>query len=72
MKAEFELTGPILLSLSHDSPDLIPVILLEFASVVDALQNGFIFNPGLYHLTLLTSLTSVNQFLTGKKPSAAE
>lgn len=70
MKAEFELAGPILLSLSHDFPDLVPVILLEFASVVDALQNSFTFPPGLYHLTLLTSLIAVNQFLRGKSPAA--
>lgn len=70
MQAEFEPTDPVLLSLSHDSPDLIPVILLKFASVVDALQNSFTFSPGLYHLTLLTSLIAVNQFLRGKNPEA--
>lgn len=37
MKAEFDLTGLILLSLQHDSPDLLPLILLEFVSVVDLL-----------------------------------
>lgn len=74
MKAEFDLTGLILLCLSHDSPELVAVVLLEFASVVDLLcTSKFV----VLFLGFITShsppaLLSVNQFLKGQNPPAAE
>lgn len=70
LKAEFDLTGLIRFSLSHDSPDLVPVTLLEFESLVDLLCTSVFFFQGF--ITQLTSLISVNQFLKGQNPPAAE